>query len=70
VEDGYGSAVEVVLMHHEQAAHLHVVHEEPDMHDFFLDAGQLRDLARMATIAAEELERVAPSVTRYKGVAQ
>jgi hypothetical protein len=70
VEDGYGSALEVVITHHEGAAALHVVHDDPRMVDFYLDAAGLRDLARMATIAAAELDRVARSGSSFKAVTQ
>ena len=58
VEDGYGGSVVVVPMAHERAAVVYVEHADR-MPDLFLDAVELRDLARIATLAADELDRLA-----------
>ena len=58
VEDGYGGSVSLVVLPHERAA-IPVV-EAPDVNrqgDVYLDAHDLRDLARIATLAADELDR-------------
>lgn len=62
VEDGYGAAVVVVPLAHERAAVVYVEHAEP-MPDLYLDAADLRDLARVATLAADELDRLAEVTT-------
>jgi hypothetical protein len=51
------AVVEVTVMPHERAAIVTV--ETGGAHDAYLDAHDLRDLARVATIAADELDRVA-----------
>jgi hypothetical protein len=56
IEDGYGSAVSITILPHENAAVVDVTHET-DMHDCYLDSTDLRDLARLALIAADELDR-------------
>jgi hypothetical protein len=56
IEDGYGSAVSITILPHENAAVVDVTHET-DMHDCYLDSTDLRDLARTALIAAEELDQ-------------
>jgi hypothetical protein len=56
IQDGYGSAVSITILPHEQAAIVDVTHEA-DMHDCYLDSTDLRDLARLALIAADELDR-------------
>ena len=58
VEDGYGAAVVVLPMAHERAAVVHVEHAD-NMPDLYLDADDLRDLARIAMLAADELDRAA-----------
>jgi hypothetical protein len=58
VEDGYGGSVSLVVLPHERAA-IPVV-EASTVNapmDVYLDAADLRDLARIATIAADELDR-------------
>lgn len=60
VEDGYGGSVSLVVLPHERAA-IPVV-KAPDVNppgDVYLDAHDLRDLARIATLAADELDRTA-----------
>ena len=56
IQDGYGSAVNITILPHEQEAILDVTHDK-DMQDFYLDSTGLRDLARLASIAADELDR-------------
>jgi len=56
MQDGYGSAVNITILPHERAAIVDVTHEA-DMHDCYLDSTDLRDLARLALIAADELDR-------------
>ena len=56
IQDGYGSAVSITILPHEQAVIVDVTHEA-DMHDCYLDSTDLRDLARLALIAANELDR-------------
>jgi hypothetical protein len=58
VEDGYGGAVVLMPMAHERAAYVYVDHADR-MPDMYLDAVELRDLARIATLAADELDRLA-----------
>ena len=54
-----GSAV-VTVLPHEGAAVLDVERATLEgAHDLYLDARDLRDLARIATIAADELDRTA-----------
>jgi hypothetical protein len=65
VEDGYGGSVELVPMAHEHAALVDVRHREDvapnhDAHDVYLDADGLRDLARVAILAATILDEVTP----------
>jgi hypothetical protein len=55
IEDGYGSAVSITLLVHENAAIIDVLHET-DMDDCYLDSTDLRDLARLALMAADELD--------------
>lgn len=60
VEDGYGGGVELTVLGHERAAVVEVVRPRPPMlDDVYLDAHDLRNLARIATIAADELDRIA-----------
>ena len=56
IQDGYGSAVNITILPHEQAAIVDVNHEA-DMHDCYLDSTDLRNLARLALIAADELDQ-------------
>ena len=58
VEDGYGGAVVVTILAHEAAAVVDVEHAD-QMPDLYLGAADLRHLANVATIAADELDRVA-----------
>jgi hypothetical protein len=51
------AVVEVTVLPHERAALITV--ELGGAHDAYLDAADLRDLARIATIAADELDRIA-----------
>jgi hypothetical protein len=60
IEDGCGSAVSITLLAHENAAIVDVLHET-DMADCYLDSTDLRDLARLALIAADELDRAKAS---------
>ena len=53
VEDGYGGAAVLTLVG--EGAYLTVDVEQLD--DLILDAHDLRDLARIATLAADELDR-------------
>ena len=55
IQDGYGSAVNITILPHERAAIVDVTHEA-EMHDCYLDSTDLRDLARLALIAADELD--------------
>jgi len=55
VEDGYGGAVELVVMPHEGAAVVNLDRADR-MPDLFLDPMDLRDLARAATLAATMLD--------------
>lgn len=55
VEDGYGGHVVLAPLAHERAAVVDVHHAE-GMPDLFLDAHDLRDLARAALVAATMLE--------------
>lgn len=57
VEDPYGAAVVVTPLAHERAALVDVCHADR-MPDLMLDAGELRDLARVATLAADMLDEV------------
>ena len=64
VEDGYGGAVELVPLAHEDAAIVDVRHPEHvpphhEAHDVYLDAVGLRDLARVAILAATMLDEAA-----------
>ena len=60
VEDAYGAAVVIVPLAHERAAVVDVIPCALDgAHDLYLDAVELRDLARIATLAADELDRLA-----------
>jgi hypothetical protein len=58
VEDGYGGSVSLVVLPHERAA-IPVVEASTSNApmDVYLDAHDLRDLARIATLAADELDR-------------
>ena len=61
VEDGYGGSVELVPMAHEDAALIDVRHREDvpphhEAHDVYLCAHGLRDLARLAILAATMLD--------------
>jgi hypothetical protein len=58
VEDAYGAAVVILPMAHERAAVVYVEHADR-MPDLYLDAVELRDLARIAAMAADELDRLA-----------
>lgn len=55
VEDGYGGHVVVLPLAHERAAVVDI-HHAPDMRDFYLDAGELRELADVALLAARMLD--------------
>jgi hypothetical protein len=61
VEDAYGAAVVIVPLAHERAAVVDVTPPtyvaHPHAHDLYLDADELRDLARIALMAADELDR-------------
>jgi hypothetical protein len=67
VEDAYGAAVVIVPMAHERAAVVDVTPPSyvasPHAHDLWLDADELRDLARIALMAADELDRLAEVTT-------
>ena len=58
VEDGYGGSVSLVVLAHERVA-IPVVEASTSSPpcDVCLDAADLRDLARIATLAADELDR-------------
>ena len=58
VEDGYGGAVELVPMAHEGAAVVDVRHADR-MPDLYLDPHDLRELARVALLAATMLDEAA-----------
>lgn len=59
VEDGYGGAVVVTILPHERAAVVDVEAARLEgAHDLYLDAADLRDLARVATVAADMLDEV------------
>lgn len=61
VEDGYGGAVVVTVLAHERAAVVDVEGPRaPMLDDVYLDADDLRDLARIATLAASMLDEVTP----------
>jgi hypothetical protein len=55
IEDRYGSAVSITLLVYENAAIIDVL-GETDMDDCCLDSTDLRDLARLALMAADELD--------------
>lgn len=61
VEDDYGDAVVVTILAHEGAAVVDVDRNGRRAGtvagDLMLDAADLRDLARIATLAADELDR-------------
>lgn len=63
VEDAYGAAIVVVPLAHERAAVVDVIPPTyvptPGAYDLMLDADELRDLARVALMAADELDRAA-----------
>lgn len=59
VEDGYGGAVVVTILPHERLAVVDVEGPRaPMLDDVMLDADDLRDLARLATLAASMLDEV------------
>jgi hypothetical protein len=61
VEDAYGAAVVIVPLAHERAAVVDVTPPTyaptPGAYDLMLDADELRDLARIALMAADDLDR-------------
>jgi hypothetical protein len=56
IDDGYGSELTITLLSNEGTAIVGVNYADA-MADFYLDSADLFDLARIALIAANELEQ-------------